>query len=280
VSELGDFLRARRGSLQPADVGLPARSGSRRTPGLRREELAAIAGLSIDYYIRLEQGKETNPSVAILTGLARALQLGDDETAYLHALAGHVVQPASAPPQRARVRPGIVRLLETLRPCPAYVLSRTSDVLASNPEGMALFAGMLDWPPERRNTARYIFLHPNARTVVGDWERSAVMAASHLRMLVATDPAAPDLAALVEELSAYSAEFAELWKRHHVGRRRSDLKTFHHPWVGDITLMSESLQLGDDGQRMTIYQAEPGSADHDAMTLLSLMASEGAGSAR
>ena len=137
----------------------------RRTPGLRREEIAALAGLSIDYYIRLEQGKETNPSGPILDGLARALRLNEEEHAHLYALANHAAGRTArdSPPASRVVRPGVRQLLETVRPCPAYVLTRTSDLLAANPEALALFPGLADWPPERRNTIRYTFFHPAAR---------------------------------------------------------------------------------------------------------------------
>src|SRR5580692_5068409 len=142
-NELGDFLRARRARLRPGNVGLPPGPGTRRTPGLRREETAALAGLSIDYYIRLEQGKETNPSGPILAGLARALRLDEEEQAHLYALAnqaaGRTVPDRVGARARRVVRPGIRQLLQAVRPCPAYVLTRTSDVLAANPEGLALF---------------------------------------------------------------------------------------------------------------------------------------------
>jgi transcriptional regulator with XRE-family HTH domain len=271
---LGEFLRARRARLRPADVGLPPGTGLRRTPGLRREELAALAGLSIDYYIRLEQGKETNPSGAILDGLARALRLDDEEHEHLYALANHTAGrtvPRRAAAGRRVVRPGIHRLLETVRPCPAYLLSRTSDVLAANPEGLALFAGITDWPVERRNTIRYTFFHPAARDLFADWDKWAAATAAHLRSLVAADPDDQDLAALVGELTAAGTEFTELWECYDVRHRRGEDKSFHHPQVGDLTLTYEVLHVGDDGQRITVYQAVPGSRDHDAMTLLSLL---------
>jgi transcriptional regulator with XRE-family HTH domain len=228
-NQLGEFLRARRGRLRPADVGLPAGLGLRRTPGLRREELAAVAGLSMDYYIRLEQGKETNPSGPILDGLARALRLNEEEQAHLYRLA---------------------------------------DLAA--PEGLALFAGIQDWPAGQRNTIRFTFLHPAARELFADWDVAAASTAAHLHALEAEDPDDQDLRALVGELLAGSQEFARLWPRHDVRRRRSDRKPFRHPLAGEFTLSYEVLHL-DDGQRMTVYQATPGSRDHDAMTLLSMI---------
>jgi len=273
-SELGDFLRARRARLRPGDVGLPPGPGTRRTPGLRREETAALAGLSIDYYIRLEQGKETNPSGPILDGLARALRLNEEEHAHLYALADHAAgrRARSAPPASRVVRPGVRRLLDTVRPCPAYVLTRTSDLLAANPEAFALFPGLADWPPERRNTIRYTFFHPVARDLFAAWDRSAETIAAHLRSLAADSPDDPDVTALIAELLDGSPEFARLWQRHDVRSRRGEAKPFRHPRVGAFTLTNEVLYL-TDGQRMSVYQAEPGSRDHDALTLLSMIAS-------
>jgi transcriptional regulator with XRE-family HTH domain len=273
-NELGDFLRARRARLRPGDVGLPQGPGIRRTPGLRREETAALAGLSIDYYIRLEQGKETNPSGPILDGLARALRLNEEEDAHLYALANHAAgrRARSSPPAGRVVRPGVRQLLETVRPCPAYVLTRTSDLLAANPEALALFLGLADWPPERRNTIRYTFFHPAARELFATWDRSAETTAAHLRSLAADTPDDPAVTALIAELLDGSPEFARIWQRHDVRQRRGEAKRFRHPQVGEFTLTNEALYLAD-GQRMSVYQAEPGSRDHDALALLSMIAS-------
>jgi transcriptional regulator with XRE-family HTH domain len=274
ASELGEFLRARRTRVKPGDVGLPAGTGTRRTPGLRREEVAALAGLSIDYYIRLEQGKESNPSGPILDGLARALQLNQEEHAYLYTLANHAAgRTAQGSSQSSRVvRPGVRQLLETVRPCPAYILTRTSDLLAANPEALTLFVGLADWPPERRNTIRYTFFHPAARELFADWDHSAKTIAAHLRSLAADTPEDPDVSALIAELLDGSPEFARLWQRHDVRQRRGEAKPFRHPQVGEFTFTYEVLLLAD-GQRMSVYQAEPGSRDYDALTLLSMIAS-------
>jgi transcriptional regulator with XRE-family HTH domain len=273
-NELGDFLRARRARLRPGDVGLPQGPGIRRTPGLRREEIAALAGLSIDYYIRLEQGKETNPSGPILDGLARALQLNMEENAHLYALANHAAGRTArgSPPASRVVRPGVRQLLETVRPCPAYVLTRTSDLLAANPEAFALFPGLADWPPERRNTIRYMFFHPAARELFAAWDHAAETTAGHLRSLTAETPDDPAVAALIAELLDGSPEFTRLWQQHDVRQRRGEAKPFRHPQVGELTLTNEVLYLAD-GQRMSVYQAEPGSRDHDTLTLLSMIAS-------
>lgn len=275
-NDLGDFLRSRRARLQPGDAGLPPGPGNRRTPGLRREEIAALAGLSIDYYIRLEQGKETNPSGPILDGLARALQLNEEENAHLYALANHAAGRTArgSPPASRKVRPGVRQLLETVRPCPAYVLTRTSDLLAANPEALVLFPGLSDWRPERRNTIRYTFFHPAARELFANWDRSAETTAAHLRALAAESPDDPAVTALIAELLDGSPEFNRLWQRHDVRQRRGEAKAFRHPQVGELTLTNEVLYLAD-GQRMSVYQAEPGSRDHDALILLSIIASGG-----
>lgn len=267
---LGEFLRARRARIHPTDVGLPAGTGRRRTPGLRREELASLAGISIDYYVRLEQGRETNPSPAVLQALARALRLDDEATAHLHALADHASGRAPRPRTGHTVRLGLRLLLDRLRPCPAYLRNRTNDILAANPEGLALLAGIDQWPAERRNTTRYTFLHPTARALYADWAQAAAATVAQLRTAVAADPTDPALAALVAELSQASPEFTLLWQRHDVRHRRTDRKSFHHPEVGDITFIYESLDTGRDGQRLAIYQTAPGTPDHQAMKLLAL----------
>jgi transcriptional regulator with XRE-family HTH domain len=281
VGGLGEFLRARRGGIKPADVGLPVGIGLRRTPGLRREEIAALAGVSIDYYVRLEQGRETNPSPSVLDALANALLLDEEERTHLHALARHAIRTGERPsvsvPHRGLgaevVQPGIHQLLDTLRPSPAYVLNQISDVLAANPEALALFHGLADWPPLCRNTARYTFLHPAARDLFADWPHSATTTAANLHAVAATDPDAPGLAELLTELLDRSPDFAELWQRYDIRRRRGEPKTFRHPHVGTITLAYEVLYTGD-GQRISIYQAAPGSADNDALEILAMVAGE------
>lgn len=270
---LAAFLRARRARIRPDDVGLPVGVGLRRTPGLRREELAALAGVSVDYYIRLEQGKETNPSSAVLGALASALQLDDEARAHLFGLADHVARrrPVHHPPDRT-VTASMRLLLENLRPCPALVLSRTSDVLAANAEGLALYHGFAEWPPARRNTIRYMFRHRDAPALFDDWRSSAAGAVADLRTVLASDPDAPDVTALVEELSAASPEFAALWERHDVRRKIGAQKVLHHPTVGTISLTWEVLRTGDGSTRIIVHQAAQGTPDHDALSLLAIAA--------
>ncbi|MER7687268.1 helix-turn-helix transcriptional regulator [Streptomyces sp. NPDC097610] len=276
-TELGRFLRARRARLTPAEAGLAAGPGVRRTPGLRREELATLAGISIDYYTRLERGKETRPSASVVDSLARALQLQEDEHEHLRSLAALAARSApEAPTAPSRsVRPGVKLLLETLRPGPAHVLSRSNDVLAANPSGLRLLAGIEDWPAKQRNIARYVFLHPAARELFDDWHTQVRGCVARLRALAGTDPDAPDLTQLAGELLLKSPEFARLWERYDVKGRSYGRKTFHHPEVGDLTLGYQSLQLeGTPGHRLVTYYAEPSTAEHDALVLLDILGSQ------
>jgi transcriptional regulator with XRE-family HTH domain len=276
-TELGRFLRARRTQVTPAEAGLPVGTGVRRTPGLRREEVAALAGVSIDYYTRLERGRETHPSLAVVEALGRALRLDEDEQAHLRNLAIRAAHHAPVPPTAPSrtVSPKVKLLLANLRPSPAYVTSRTLDLLAANPGALALYAGIESWPVRQRNLARYLFLHPAARDLYADWPTQIRGCVARLRALAGTDPDAPDLAGLIGELLLKSPEFAKLWDRYDVARasHAQKPKTFHHPQVGEITLSFQGMQLeGTPGHRLGIYVAEPGTPDHDAMILLDLTA--------
>ncbi|MFE0511136.1 helix-turn-helix transcriptional regulator [Streptomyces sp. NPDC058964] len=273
-NDLAGFLRARRTQVTPEQVGLPTGPGLRRTPGLRREELATLAGVSVDYYTRLERGKETRPSPAVVDAVARALHLQEDEHEHLRRLAARAARTAPEPPiaPNRTVRPGVKLLLENLRPSPAYVLSRTLDILAANPGGLQLYAGIESWPAKQRNLARYYFLHPAARDLFPEWETRIRGCVARLRALAGTDPDAPDLAQLVGELLLKSTDFARLWERYDVRGHRPGTKHFHHPQVGDITLDYQAMQLeGTPGHRLVVYYADVTSPEHDAMVLLDML---------
>ena len=227
--------------------------------------------MSIDYYTRLERGKETRPSPAVVDALARALRLAGDEHEHLRDLAARAARHAPEPPTApARtVRPGIKLLLESLRPNPAYVLGRTGDMLAHNPGGLQLFPGLDSWPVQQRNTARYLFLHPAARELYPDWDQQIRSCVARLRALAGTDPDAPDLAHLVGELLLKSPDFARLWERYDVRGHTHGKKTFRHPQIGTVTLGFQAMSLeGTPGQRLSTYYAEPGTPDYDASVLL------------
>jgi transcriptional regulator with XRE-family HTH domain len=217
-SEIGRFLRAHRARVTPEQAGLPVGTGVRRTPGLRREELATLAGVSIDYYTRLERGKETNPSPAVVDALALALRLDPQESRHLRELVACAARSTSEPCATSgrSVSPGVRLLLESLRPNPAYVISRTMDILVSNEGGARLFAGLEEWPAEKRNVVRYLFLHPDAPKLFDDWEEQARACIGRLRALAGTDPDAPELAELVAELLHKSPAFTGLWDQYDV----------------------------------------------------------------
>jgi transcriptional regulator with XRE-family HTH domain len=263
---LGEFLRARREQLQPEDAGLKA-AGQRRTPGLRREEVAMLAGISTDYYLRLEQGRDRTPSVQVVEAIGRVLQLDPDEAAYLHALARP--RPKRVPRRRAeKVPPGSLRLLASL-PMPAFVQDRYLNVLAANPMAQALSAGMR--PGANRLLAA--FLDPAERDLHEDWEQSTAAAVGQLRAAMGGEGDDPRMAALVGELSLKSDRFRRLWARQDVVRPAGGPARMHHPQVGDLELHREKLIVaGADGQVLVIYHADPGSPSAQALDLLGTIA--------
>ena len=270
-TELGRYLKARRAQVRPEEVGLPAGAGVRRTPGLRREELAALAGVSVDYYIRLERGRETNPSLTVVDALGRALRLRGDGYERLHELAelasGRVSELSACSDHT--VRDSVLQMLESVRPLPAYVVSRYNRVLAANPPGRRLLPGLWDWPEGQRNLTRYLFLHPLGRTLYEPWEETVALSVAHLRAVAGADPDDPELTALVGELVLKSPEFARLWERYDVCERGGGRKSFQHPKVGPMTLTYEVMRLArTGGQRMVVYQAAPGTPDEEAMLRL------------
>ncbi|MEV2193611.1 helix-turn-helix transcriptional regulator [Streptomyces phaeochromogenes] len=278
VSELGCFLRARRTQVMPADVGLPVGPGPRRTPGLRREEIATLAGVSIDYYTRLERGKETRPSPSVVEALASALRLSETERAYFRDLAACTARGGNAAgqpdhaPQHPAVDRGVELLLRALRPNPVHVVNRTYELLAATPGGLRLLPGMTDTPPEERNVVRWLAQHPAARDLYpDDWENQIRGCVARLRALAGTDPDTPGLGRLIAELRDNSPDFAKLWENYDVQGHTTGTKTFHHPEFGVFTLGFQALDLdGTDGRRLIFYYAEPGTPAYDVMVLLDI----------
>ena len=273
--ELAGFLRNRRERIQPADVGLPA-GRRRRTPGLRRDEVAHLAFISTEYYTRLEQARAPHPSREVLGGLSRALRLSTAETTYLHRLAG--VEPAVAPGPPRTVRPSISDLLECLPEAAAIVVSATYDVLAWNALACALMEDFSALQPRERNLARRAFLSPpvQGRRLYGvsDPDEFARACALHLRAVAARYPDDPETVALIAELRSRSAEFSDLWDDHEVGAQTGLRKTFEHPVVGPITVNCDALDIADSDQRLVIYTAEVGSSSEEALRLLSVVGTQ------
>ncbi|GAA3829236.1 helix-turn-helix transcriptional regulator [Streptomyces coacervatus] len=268
-AELSEFLRTRRARLKPEDVGLPDFGRHRRVPGLRREELAQLAGVSVAYYTRLEQGNGRNVSAEVLDSIARALRLTDAEHAHLTHLAKpkqHKKKPAARTQQ---VRGSLLQLLDTLDSVPAYVGGRYSDILAWNPMAAAVFGDWGELAPQERNWARLVFLNPAYRDLFVAWEEKASDIVALLRMQAGCYPDDPRLSALVGELSVKSAEFRRLWATHDVKEKGHGVKHLRHPLVGDLTLNFESFPLPDgNDQGLIVYHAEPGSASAEALRLL------------
>jgi len=266
VNELGEFLRSRRAKVHPDELGLPAVYGRRRVAGLRREELAQAAGVSVDYYVRLEQGRGRNVSDAVLDAIARVLRLSNDEHTHLHRLAKPV--RAQSPASR-RVRPGLARLLDSLTDVPAFVLGRRMDVLAWNRLAAALIADFDALPPYWRNMPRLALLDEATRKLYPDWERVANETATYLRLDAARYPDDPELAALIGELSIKSPDFRRWWAAHDVREKTFGDKRMVHPVVGELTVAYETLRLvGEPDQCLVTYTVEPGSPSEQALRLL------------
>jgi transcriptional regulator with XRE-family HTH domain len=267
--DLREFLRSRRARVAPEDVGLDPGPGPRRVPGLRREELARLAGVSVDYYTRLEQGRDINVSTDVLQAIAEALRLAEDERNHLFDLARPTrARRRSAASPSQRVRPGMLVLLESLS-IPAFVVGRRSDVLASNRLARSLICDFEALPLAERNHARWVFLDPVARERYLDWRVVARETVASLRMDAGRHPDDPQLAALIGELTMRSPDFAEWWADHDVKVLSHGTKRYHHPIVGDLTISYEALPVPDAvDQTLFIYTAEPGSTSEQALQLL------------
>ncbi|GIH25900.1 transcriptional regulator [Acrocarpospora phusangensis] len=265
---LGEFLRARREVTSPAQVEL-LDVGLRRTPGLRREEVAMLAGVSTDYYIRLEQGRERHPSDQVIGALAEVFGLGPDATAYLYALA-HSDLPPLPPAARPQVSPSLLRLMRSWDWTPAFVMNRTMEVLAINPLAAAFYGRGLPTELEPGdNMLRVLFLHPAAREFYRDWEVQARSRVAHLRATFAGDLDDPGLATLVEEMSDLSDDFRRVWARHDVGAERSHTKRFRHAYLGELTINCDMFSVsGAPGQQLVTLQPVPGSPSVSALAAL------------
>ncbi|MGE2715789.1 helix-turn-helix domain-containing protein [Mycolicibacterium litorale] len=270
-SELADFLSARRARLTPDSVGLHRVDARRRVPGLRREELAQLAGVSVDYYTRLEQGRSRSASADVLDALATALRLNDAERQHLHRLGRPQPAQRKRRPRPQRVDPATLRLLDLMdQVCsPAFVLGRRLDVLAHNRLAGALIAEFRELAAPQRNQARFVFLDPHARELYADWAQVAADTVAMLRFDAGRYPDDEKLSTLVGELSIHSGEFRKWWSGHDVQRRTTGTKAYHHPLVGDLTVQYQALNpAGDPDQILFVYTTEPGSASETALRLL------------
>jgi transcriptional regulator with XRE-family HTH domain len=266
-NELGEFLRARRADLTPRDVGLPDTGAHRKVAGLRREEVAQLAAISVDYLTRLEQGR-VRASASVLSTLSRALRLDEDQQTYLYELPGRALaRPRLRPAQRRR--PAMQRLLDQLVDTPAIALGRRMDILAWNAAAAALYTDFEQIPAGRRNYLRLLFAHPGVRAMHAEWEHDARTAVAALRMEAAQVPDDPDLAVLVGELSVQDPDFRTWWAGHRVDSSTYGTKHYRHPLVGDLTLDCDTWNSPDgSGQRLMVLTAAPGTPSHDRLRIL------------
>jgi transcriptional regulator with XRE-family HTH domain len=273
-TEIRQFLTTRRARITPDQAGLPNYGGRRRVPGLRREEAALLAGISIEYYARLERGDASGVSVEVLDGITRALQLDDVERAHLEDLVrtantGSTRRSPRRRPTRAQVRPSVQRLLDTMTGAAAFVRNGRLDILATNHLGHALYAPVFDDPPGPVNLARFVFLDHRATGFYRDWDGIAHAAVGSLRAEAGRDPYDRALSDLVGELSTRSQEFRVRWAAHDVKHYSSGRQPFHHPLVGDLDLDYEALEVAaDPGLTIVAYTAEPDSVSQQALDLV------------
>jgi transcriptional regulator with XRE-family HTH domain len=275
-AELSDFLRTRRARLSPEEVGLIS-YGSRRVPGLRREELAQLAGVSPTYYTRLEQGQSHNASDDVLDAIARALRLDEAETAHLRNLARPSNPKRQALTRSETARMGTRQLISAMDGVAVVAMDRRSDVLAWNPLGRQLLAGHYDAnspysTAHRPNLTKMLFLDPHTRELYSRWNEEAERSVASLRLVAGRHPDDRHLAELIGELCMKSTEFAKLWSRHPVFNCIFGVKHFHHPVVGDLELSFEVVALPDNSaQRILMYSPEPGTSSEAALQLLSVV---------
>lgn len=270
-NDIRDFLTSRRAKISPEQAGLPSYGRNRRVKGLRREEAAMLAGISVEYYTRLERGNAAGVSEEVLEGVARALQLDEAERAHLFDLvnaAGTTSTSTRRSPSQERVRPTVQRILDASA-APAYVRNGRLDILATNTLGAALYSPVLEDRSRTPNMARFVFLNRRAGEFFHTWDSIANDAVAILRATAGHDPYDKRLSDLIGELSTRSDEFRVRWAAHNVKFHRTGAKSLHHPVVGDLTLEYEALDLaGDSGQRILVYSAEPASPSQEALDLL------------
>jgi len=270
--EIREFLSTRRAKVSPEQAGLPVYGGDRRrVAGLRREEVALLAGISSEYYTRLERGNARGVSESVIDGIAHALQLDEAERAHLLDLirtAGSTRPPRRRPAQQ-RVRPTVQRVLDSMRGTPAFVLNGRLDVLAANTLGRALYSPVYADPLRPPNNARFVFLDPHASDFFREWDKVANDTVALLRAEVGRDPYDRRLSDMIGELSTRSDEFRVRWAAHNVRIHTTGVKLLHHPVVGDLDLPFESFPLAaDPSQSLLTYTAEPDSPSQDALNLL------------
>ena len=267
LTELGSFFKARRGELNSASAGLPAGNGQRKVPGLRREEVATLADISVDYYKRLEQGR-IQPSISVLTALTRVMNLTDDERDYVLELAGRQMLVPRRTVQT--VQPQLRRLLDDLTATPGMILGRRMDILAWNQLAAALICDFTKIPAPQRNYARVLFTDPSMKTLYPKWDEVALNCIATLRRQAAASPDDPQLGALVDELSACDDFFRRWWAAHRVAPRGGGTKVLNHPVVGEVTLDWDTLVCSiDPEQQLVIWTAAPGTRSHQALSILS-----------
>ena len=272
-AELSDFLRKRREALQPEDVGLP-RGRRRRTPGLRREEVAVLASMSTDYYSRLEGGRGPQPSVEMLTSIARALRLTLEERDYLFVLARHGTPPRTT--RVCHVDPGMLRILDRLHDTPAMLINRCGEVLAQTPAHVAFAGELTNFEGLERSEVYRWFADPGSRVLYLEPELSthSRMLVSMLRSVATVDGPKSYAATIVRALQKVSPEFNEIWAAHEVGVAHSRTKHFRHPAVGELDLYCEVIDNRDQQQTLVVFTAEPGSESADKLRLLGVLGSQ------
>ncbi len=271
-AQIREFLSTRRARITPEQAGLPVYGGDRRrVPGLRRSEVASLAGISPEYMTKLERGNATGVSDSVIEGLAHALQLDEAERAHLEDLlrtAGST-RPPRRRPARQRVRPTVQRILDSMTGAPAFVLNGRLDILAANDLGLALYSPIYADPARPANNARFVFLDPHATEFFRDYDKAANDTVALLRAEAGRDPYDRELSDLIGQLSTRSEEFRRRWAAHNVRIHTSGIKLLHHPVVGDLDLPFESFPLpADPGQSLLTYTAEPGSPTQDGLNLL------------